>query len=459
MTTTTTVAPKRLFFVSFLVLVAFCAVSIVHPKQALADNLTPEQRAALQAELAQVEKDEAAAEAQLQSAQAQSASLARDITVLNAKIKAAQLDIRAKTLLIQTLGDDITNKQKHINSLEDSISRGKETLADLLRKTNELDQTSLSQVLLSEKSVSGFFKDLDTFQSLQSSLADTFETLRQDEASTSAEKDALTARQNAAIDARHSIQVQQANIEADKKQQNQLLAISKGNEKQYQSLVASKQQRAAQIRSALFALSGTAAIQFGDALNYANIVYKQTGVPQAFLLAILKQETNIGGNVGTCYLTNSSSGSGINARTNAAIANVMKPSRDVQPFLAITSSLGLDYRSMPVSCPQSIGYGGGMGPAQFIASTWMLLKDRIAGAINKSTPNPWSPLDAFMAAGIYLSDLGADSPSYSAQKNAACKYYSGRACGYVTGATAYGNSVMALADSIQTNQINPLLGI
>jgi hypothetical protein len=99
-----------------------------------------------------------------------------------------------------------------------------------------------------------------------------------------------------------------------------------------------------------------------------------------------------------------------------------------------------------------------MGPAQFIASTWMLIKDRIASAVGKTNPNPWQPLDAFMASGIYLSDLGASSSSYSSQKNAACKYYSGRACGYVTGATSYGNSVMALADQIQTNQINPLLG-
>ena len=423
-----------------------------------ADNLTPQQRAALQAELAQVEQESAAAQQQLQSAQAQSASLSRDIAVLDAKIKSAQLQIRAKNLLIQTLGDDINDAQKHIDNLEGHISNGKDTLADILRKTHELDQTSVAQVLLSQTSVSGFFKDLDTFESIRSSLADTFTQLRQDQASTTAEKTALTNRQSAELDARHAIQVLQANIQADQADQKKLLAVSKGNEKQYQAVVTAKEQRAAQIRSALFQLSGTAAIKFGDAYTYATQVYKATGVPQSFLLAILKQETNIGGNVGTCYLTNTDTGAGLNARTNAAISNVMKPSRDVQPFISITQSLGLDYKSMPVSCPQSIGYGGGMGPAQFIASTWMLLKDRIGTAIGKSNPNPWSPLDAFMAAGIYLSDLGADSPSYSAQRNAACKYYSGRPCGYVTGASAYGNSVMALADQIQTNQINPLLG-
>ena len=435
----------------------FVSPQLAHIAQAQT-VLTPEQRAALQAELSQVEKESAAAQAQLQSAQAQSASLSRDIAVLDAKIKAAQLQIKAKNLLIQTLGEDITDAQKHIDNLQNHIAKGKETLADILRKTRELDQTSVSQVLLSQNSVSGFFKDLDTFQSVQSSMADTFTNLRNDQASTTAEKNALTNRQNAEMDARHTIQVLQSNIQADQAEQKKLLAVSKGNEKQYLAVVTAKEQRAAQIRSALFQLAGSSAIKFGDAYTYATRVSNVTGVPPAFLLAILKQETGIGNNVGTCYLTNTETGAGLNARTNAAIKNVMKPGRDVEPFISITRSLGLDYKAMPVSCPQSIGYGGGMGPAQFIASTWMLIKDRIASAVGKTNPNPWTPLDAFMAAGIYLSDLGADSPSYSAQKNAACKYYSGRACGYVTGATAYGNSVMALADQIQTTQINPLLG-
>jgi len=238
------------------------------------------------------------------------------------------------------------------------------------------------------------------------------------------------------------------------------LSVSKESESAYGQLVTEKKQKAAQIRAALFNLAGTNAISFGDALSYANTVYNITGVPQAFLLAILTQETGIGKNDGTCYLTNPSDGSGVNAKNGDIVSNVMKPSRDVQPFLAIIQSLGLDYKSMQVSCPQSIGYGGAMGPAQFIASTWTLLISRLETALGISTaPNPWHPLDAFMASGLYLSDLGADSPSYTAQKNAACKYYSGHSCGVVSGATSYGNSVMSLANSIQTTEIDPLEGL
>ncbi len=424
-------------------------------------NLSPEQRAQLQAELKEVEAEAAAAQEQLTRAKAQSASLSRDISVLDAKIRAAQLDIRAKTLLIQTLGEDITSKQKHIDYLESRIDKGKQTMADLLRRTNEIGQHSISEMLLSGTTVSQFFNDIDTFQSVQEGLQSTFDMLRADQASTTEEKNALDARRNANIDARHAIEVQKANVAADQAQQKQLLTISKGNEKSYSSVITQKQARAAQIRSALFALAGAQAIPFGEALAYANTVSQKTGVPPSFLLAILKQETNLGKNVGTCYLTNPNDGSGLNSRTNKVMAKVMKPDRDVQPFMQVAQELGLDYKNLLVSCPQSIGYGGAMGPAQFIASTWMLpsLRSRVITALGNQHPSPWKPLDAFMAAGIYLSDLGADTASYSAQRNAACKYYSGRSCGYVTGNTSYGNSVMALADTIQQTMINPLLGI
>lgn len=424
-------------------------------------QLTADQQQALKNELAQVLADQKAAEDQLAAAQSQSSSLKRDIAVLDAKIKAAELDIKAKNLLIKSLGNDISDKQAHIEDLEGHIAKGKESLADIMRKTNELDGYSLPEVLLSQKTIAGFFADMDSFQSVQSSLQDVFDQLKADASSTAAEKDALDKRRNATMDARYAIQQQQQNIQADELQQTQLLAISKGNEKSYATLVAQKQAKAAQIRAQLFSLNGVNAISFGDALGYANTVSAKTGVPPALLLAILTQETNLGKNVGNCYLRNVSDGSGIKASSGAYAPNVMKPGRDVQPFIDITSALGLDPYNSLVSCQLGgYGYGGGMGPAQFIASTWILSKDRLAADLGiAGMPNPWNPAHAFMAAGMYLADLGGNSNSYTAQRNAACKYYSGRSCSAAANNASYGSSVMALADKIQREQINVLQGI
>ena len=94
-------------------------------------------------------------------------------------------------------------------------------------------------------------------------------------------------------------------------------------------------------------------------------------------------------------------------------------SRDDQTaFVDIMSGLGRDASSVPLSCPiVSAGpWGGAMGPAQFIPSTWQLFKERIASIVGKFLPDPWDPKDAIVASAIYLGDLGAGSKSYSAEK-------------------------------------------
>jgi len=90
----------------------------------------------------------------------------------------------------------------------------------------------------------------------------------------------------------------------------------------------------------LFPLAGISQkIEFGTALSYANDVNSKLGVDPAFLLAILTQESNLGANVGQCYLTNPDTGAGVGKNTGTPFANVMKPTRDVQPFLEITNAL------------------------------------------------------------------------------------------------------------------------
>jgi len=438
-----------------LPVVAVFAVLMVFfvPHNASAQTIrcdTPQEKIQCQAALDQVNAELAQAQKDLATAQAKSSSLANDIAILAAKIKAAQLDIKAKNLLIQTLGNNITQKQSHIDALEARITRGKETISTILRKTYEIDASSLPEVILSQSSVAGFFQDLDTFESVREGLKTTFEQLRSDQAATNAEKDALTVRKNKETDARYAIQQQQKSIESNQAEQKRLLALSKGDEKAYASLAADKAAKAAQIRAALFPLAGGQKIPFGQALQYATEASQKTGVRPAFILAVLTQESALGANVGNCYLSNVSTGDGIKVNTGQLTSKVMSPTRDVPIFIQITQKLGYDPMKTVVSCPQSVGWGGAMGPAQFIASTWTLLEDRISSALNLGgTPNPWNPEHAFMASGLFLSDLGASRGGYTAERNAACRYFSGSICSKSSLVASYGNSVVSKADTIQ----------
>ena len=445
---------SKVFFVALILLVPVFS-------HAQTTETADQREARLRAELAQVELEQAETEKVLAAAQNQSASIKRDILILDTKIKAAQLNIKAKNLLIETLGKDITKKQDHIVGLEDRIGRGRETLAQIMRKTSESDSATFAEFLLTRDSLTEVFTDIDSFQSVQESLKTTFEQIRNDKAQTETEKNALSQRKTKESDARAVIESEKKNIEADESAKQKLLAASKGNELTYSQVLAQKKAKAAEIRAALFSLRDAQAIPFEQALKFANEAAKATGIRPAFLLAILTQESALGKNVGSCYLTDPKTGAGASVKSGTTFPNVMKPSRDVTPFLAITKSLGMDYTKTLVSCPiaSAGGYGGAMGPAQFIASTWMLFQDRIKSALGISTPNPWNPEHAFVASSLYLTDLGGVAGSYNGEKNAACRYYSGKVCSASSVSGSYGTQVMAKADTIQRTMIDPLQGL
>ena len=445
----------------------FASISDLSLAQTVNDPVSAKEEE-LKKELENVEKEILIQNEILKSKQKESASIERDISILNAKIKEAQLNIKAKNIKIGGLSKDISVKSKDIENLERKIERGKNSIADLLRKSHQIDDASLLTIALSDNDLSQFFIDIDSFDSINRSLQFTLDDVRETKTVTEKEKERLSVKKDQETDAKVAIESDKRKVEKNEGEKKKLLSFNKEQEKAYKDILKEREKKAAQIRSALFALRDSAAIPFGKALEYANLASSKTGVRPAFLLAILQQESNLGKNVGACNRPQdakkwrdimpgpSEHQVYLQSGKSCKKAKIACSSRDDQtPFISIMSGLGRDTDNTPLSCPiLSAGpWGGAMGPAQFIPSTWQLFKERIASIVGKLIPDPWDPKDAIVASSIYLGDLGADSKSYSAEKKAACKYYGsgGSSCGY-------GNQVMAKAQNIQETMIDFLQG-
>jgi len=399
-------------------------------------------------ELAQIEAQLTELLNKQKEQQKQTGTLKGDVNYLTSQINALKTKIKARALVIAQLKINIKEKVNQIASLSNKIEREHESLAQLLRNTNESDEETLVHLILSDATISDFYSDLESYTSIKQAVKDSIDIIQGVKVETEAVKKDLEAKQDAETDAKAELESAQKKVSQSEAEKKQLLNISKNKEAEYQKLAAQKKAQADKIRSALFSLAGISTkIDFGTALNYANEVKVQTGVDPAFLLAILTQESNLGANVGQCYLTNPDTGAGVGKNTGTAFNNVMKPARDVAPFLEITNALGFNAFQTAVSCPIAgvAGYGGAMGPAQFIPSTWKLFATRLQSILGHYA-NPWSPRDAFMASGMYLSDLGATGNSASSQNKAACRYYGsgGSTC-------SYSRSVMKLKEGIQAN--------
>ncbi len=415
-------------------------------------------KARLEAELASLEKEIAEKQKELEGQKGQSVSITRDISILTTQINKSKLDIKSKNLTISKLGGEIIQKDTKIKSLTEKIESEKESLAQLLRKNREIDDMSLLALVLSHNNISDIYGDVDNFASIKKAVKESVDEIKGVRVETETEKKSLEKKKNQEIDVKVALENTKRQVEKNEAEKKKLLSISKNKESEYQKVLAEKAKRKAAILSALFNLRDTGAIPFGKALEYANLASEQTGIRPAFLLAILTQESNLGKNQGSCYLTDQVTGAGVGAKSNTPMKNVMKPGRDIAPFLSITSSLGRDPFKTLVSCPiAGGGYGGAMGPSQFIPSTWQLIKNRVAKALGQDTADPWNARDAFMASSLYLTDLGAVAGSYTGERNAACRYYSGRPCDSKKPPnTFYGNSVIAKAKVIQETMIDPL---
>jgi hypothetical protein len=141
---------------------------------------------------------------------------------------------------------------------------------------------------------------------------------------------------------------------------------------------------------------------------------------------------------------------------------VMHPDRDAPIFVAIASILGFEPRTKQVSCPitsngERYGWGGAMGPSQFIPSTWAIyggivnngngwVYSQAADAIRRmnggaTAANPFNNQDAFLATALLLRDNGANG-SYAGDRLAALRYYAGWGGATNPANAFYGDGVM-----------------
>ena len=420
--------------------------------QAYAQELsatTADRRAELTRQLNELNAQIATNQAVVDKLAGEGKSLSTEVQTLNATIKKAQLQLQATQVGIKQLDSNIAVHSRVISSLNTKLQTERNSLAQILRNTDQFDDYSLVELSLTAKNFSQFFVDLDSYASLKHSLGISFGIVTTTKKKTSAEKDALEEQRDAHAKLAALQDLEKKKVQTEQEKKKQLLTVTKGQENAYRAVVAAQQKTAAQIRAELFGLAGgSGAIPFGTAYEHAKSASRITGVRPALILAILSQESDLGKNVGQCLVTNLTTGDGKGKNTGTPFSGVMKSPRDTVVFERLMNALGREWSTTPISCPQPGGYGGAMGPTQFIPSTWAGLENRIKSALSVAATDPWNALHAITATGLYLADAGAARGGAVAEQLAAARYYAGW-----KGAAAYGqgyaNSVMDKAAKFQ----------
>ncbi|MBL7142425.1 MAG: lytic murein transglycosylase [Candidatus Pacebacteria bacterium] len=376
-------------------------------------------------------------------------NLQNQISTLKSKVKKIDLQIQQSSVMIKDISYQIKDTEGSIDQTFSQIGNMRNQLAAILQIIYEEDQTSLVEILLSGVDISEFFENLMALETLDEKSHDFLQEIKGLKTSLEGQKQSLDTEKGDLESALKMQTLQKQESQNVQKQQEYFLQLTETQYQQYLKEKQATEAKAAEIRARIFDVVGiTKAPTFGEAYSIAKWVEGLTGVRPAFLLAVLQQESAIGKNVGQCYLSNAATAAGININTGASIKNVMKPmglsgrKGDVEAFLTITRELGMDPYKTPVSCPMSFGYGGAMGPAQFIPTTWMIYKSDLAKILGRPA-NPWNIQDAFLASGLYLARYGAAKQTRDAEWAAAMYYFAGSLNSKYS---FYANSVLKIAD-------------
>lgn len=407
------------------------ALAPVSYNQLLLAAQSEEEREALERQLQELESKIEEYEGVIGQYRSQGQSMQNEINSLKAKINKLNLQIKSINLSLKKLDQEIVVNKEKISDTERRIEQNKKILERALQNIYINENLSVMEILLRKPRLSDFFSEVNDLIDIQEGMRAAFESVIKLREEFLDEKEALAVKKDDAEQLRAYQASQQSALQNTQNLKANILAVTKGKEEEYTNLLKETQKTAAQIRSRIFELLGGGELTFEEAYKFAKFAEQATGVRAALILAVLDRESALGQNVGRC-----------------TYQKAMHPTRDIPVFLEIVKELGINPDSVTVSCPNRDGlYGGAMGPAQFIPSTWKIYKDRIAELTGNNPPSPWRNSDAFIGTALYLKDSGAANATIANERIAAARYYAGGRWKYYL--WSYGDRVVTQAEKFQ----------
>ncbi|OGZ34085.1 MAG: hypothetical protein A2Y98_03365 [Candidatus Portnoybacteria bacterium RBG_19FT_COMBO_36_7] len=369
--------------------------------------------------------------AEIGEAQSQTKTLKREIQLLDAKKKEMELQVQQTQLVLEQTKLGIDEKNSQIQGEENKLDRERKLLAEYVQGIYEFDQESMIELIFSKKRLSDVFSEMSSLEAMQKKTQETIAQIKTIKVNLEQQKEELSQKQEEELQLKALQEIQRASLKIQQNEKSNLLTQTKGEEAAYQKMLTKAKANATAIKKQMYLLEGVGlSMTLEEAYNHAKFAADRTGVRPAFLLAVLKQESSWGTNVGT--------------------GNWKKDmhTRDQKAFLQICDELNLDPDQMPVSRRPSYGWGGAMGPAQFLPSTWLSYKNEVGRLTGHNPPSPWNIDDAFTAAALKLANAGANQKTEAAEWKASMVYFAGSNWGKAV-YSFYGDSVMDLAALIQ----------
>ena len=173
----------------------------------LSTSSTPDQKAFCSNELDQLNAQLLKLTNQLNSQKKQTGSFKSDIDSLTKEINALTVKVKARTLAIAHLKVSINEKSAKIETLSEKIDKEHQSLSQLLRNTNEFDNQNMINVIVSDQSISDFYSDLESYDSIKQAVKKSVDTINGVKVETEIEKTELQKQKDAQTEAKIELEI------------------------------------------------------------------------------------------------------------------------------------------------------------------------------------------------------------------------------------------------------------
>lgn len=353
----------------------------------------------------------------IQKNQEKSKTLKSEIKIFEDQINTIKLEIKQIDLSIQESSLHIGEIDKQINDLEKQIIQKKNILAEYIGVIREYDNENLLEIILKKDNFSEFFNEISALENTQQSLQDILNNIQKLKNDLSQQKNEQETERDQQYQLRSLQVIKKGTAAREQNKKETLLKETKGKEELYQKMTKSAEKNIGYIKEQL-SLLDKYHMTLEEAVQNAIFAASKVGIRSAFLLGVLEAESRLGLNVGTGNWTKD---------MYQCYIKLKKPERaekEKQALFQICQELNLSPDLQLVSAEPYYGCGGALGVAQFMPTTWLAYKDRVAALVGHA-PNPWNHKDAFTAAAIKLADGGANQRTEEGERAAYSKYLAG----------------------------------
>ncbi|OGI33260.1 MAG: hypothetical protein A2489_01935 [Candidatus Moranbacteria bacterium RIFOXYC12_FULL_36_13] len=337
------------------------------------------------------------AQKKLEKTEAELEKEQKELQQSQANLSVTQSQINTTASLLNKTETEISRKEQELENLKNKIELNKKILTAYAQEMYFSDQEVFGGLGFTNQNFGEYFQNFDQVLNAKEKLLVIFEEIKKDKDYAETVKKELAEKKE-----------EHEELLAEKQSQKNAI-VSDINETKL--TISQLQAKMAKLRSTLSSFLGSSYSMddLVDAVKYAD---KKTGVRKEFLFAMLDKETDLGRFTGGCYYDKGSN----------PVKKHMKEA-DKTEFLKLMDELGYGKNDKKLSCWPGYGYGGAMGIAQFMPSTWLGYKSSIASITGNKPANPWRLEDGVMGMALKLKKAGADNKSK--EHYAAKVYYCG----------------------------------